>query len=68
MGTVAKNLSMTSLGEPKTFLGLQIERNRTNGTLNIYQKYYIETIIKKFNLKGSYSDIPMSASLRLKKT
>ena len=68
VGTIAKNFSMTSLGESTTFLGLQIERNRTKGTLNIYQKYYIETIIDKFNLEGSYSDIPMSASLLLKKS
>lgn len=64
---LSKELTMTRLGEPKTFLGIQMERNRKNGTIKISQKNYIDTISKRFNLESSYSDVPMSSSMLLKK-
>lgn len=42
---------MTDLGEPKVFLGMNIERNRVDGVMNVHQSKYIEQILERFNMK-----------------
>lgn len=38
---------------PECFVGLQISRDRLNGTLKINQEYYIKRIIKRFELQNA---------------
>ena len=42
---------MKDLGEPKMYLGMQIERNRKCQILTINQSEYIEKILERFNMK-----------------
>ena len=44
---------MRNLGEPKTFLGMQIIRNRENKIMKIKQSEYTEKILKRFNMHES---------------
>ena len=52
---------MSDLGEPKTFLGMNIERDRKTKTMIINQKDYIKRILEKYGFADSdvQSDIPM---------
>ena len=43
-----KYISITNLGEPQNFLGMNIVRNRENRSLHITQEKYINNIIKRF--------------------
>lgn len=41
---------IVDLGEPRTFLGMLIERNRPKRTLTITQPQYTQNIVKEFNM------------------
>ncbi|XP_044741866.1 uncharacterized protein LOC123302841 [Chrysoperla carnea] len=50
--TVLKSeFEMKMLGEPKMFLGMKIERDRSNQEMLISQPDYIEKILERFNMK-----------------
>ena len=40
------------LGPAACFLGMQIERDRKEGKLMLYQRAYIEQLLKRYNLKS----------------
>ena len=48
-----RNFDMTDIGEPKSFLGLKIQRDRKNKTLKINQENYIHKMLIKFG----YQDV-----------
>ena len=51
---------MKDLGEPKNFLGMTIQRNRSKREILIHQADYTERILEKFNMEGSNpKDTPM---------
>ena len=50
---LARNFDMTNIGEPKSFLGLEIQRDRKLRTLKINQENYIVKMISKFG----YQDV-----------
>jgi len=64
-----EEFSMTDLGELKTFLGLEIERNRAQRTLHLSQSKYIERILKKHGMHTcSPTRTPADPHIRLEKS
>lgn len=43
----------TDLGEPRKILGVEVERDRVNGTISLGQKTYIEDIVKRMGLQDA---------------
>ncbi len=57
---LAEEFRMTDLGEPKKFLGIEIKRNMSKGTIFLNQRKFVENILKRFkatNMKPA--DTPM---------
>ena len=48
---VSKVFQMKDLGEPKLFLGMTIQRNKSEKNIIIHQAEYTEEILEKFNMK-----------------
>lgn len=48
-----REFEMKDLGEPKSFLGMNIERFRDDNVMNINQSNYIESILEKFKMAES---------------
>ena len=46
---------MKDLGEASYVLGIQILRNIPSGILRLFQRTYIERILKMFNMKSCFS-------------
>ena len=46
--SLKKEFEMTDLGEPKSFLGINIERNRKDKIINLTQEDYINKMLKRF--------------------
>lgn len=42
--------NITNLGEPKTYLRIEIERNNETGTLKLHQTKYIEAVLERFGM------------------
>ena len=57
---ISSHLTITDLGPAKTFLGLQIERDRTKRTITIHQTSYISKVLERF---GMLSSSPVSTPL-----
>lgn len=58
-----------TVGDAKQFVGIEIARDRKNGTITIGQRGYVKKIIEKFNMSDAKpSDIPAEPSLRLQST
>ena len=45
---------MTDLGEPKSFLGINIDRDRANKIINLTQEAYIEKMLNRFGFSKMY--------------
>ena len=45
--------TVRDLGEPKTFLGMEITRNRSKRTIKLSQSTYIKNIVEKFGLTNA---------------
>ena len=61
-----EKLPMTDLGEMKKILGLRVERNREEGTLQIFQGPYIDTILMCFHMQNAYpTSTPSNISTKL---
>ena len=57
---------ITDLGEPSKLVGLEITRDRPNGTLTIKQTKYIESLLQKYGLQDANPvTIPMDPTLKL---
>lgn len=67
-GLLSAEFEMTELGEPACFLGVQISRNITLGTLSLNQKKYIDDILKRFSMTDAHpSSISLTAEVKLDK-
>ncbi|GBE90191.1 hypothetical protein SCP_1900400 [Sparassis crispa] len=44
---------VTDLGEPQKIVGIEIERDREAGTLQISQQHYIESILKRYQFENA---------------
>ncbi|KAJ1300258.1 hypothetical protein OPQ81_005086 [Rhizoctonia solani] len=65
---LAKSLDIVDLGEPRMFVGVEIERDREAGTLKISQRRYIDDILKRFGMEGCKSCVtPMAETPNLPK-
>lgn len=70
---VVKNLltaefEMKTLGEPSFLLGVQIKRNRAEGTLTIDQSKYALDVLKRFSMEDSHgAATPIAAGTKLEK-
>jgi len=51
--TLQTYFEMSNLGEPRIFLGMEIERNRMEGIINIRQPRYTDKILKRFDMDNS---------------
>ena len=63
-----KRFAMKDLGPIKSFLGIEITRNRSAKTLKLCQKKYIESLLNRFGLascKGAAT--PMEAKTKIQK-
>lgn len=61
--------SITVLGEPSCFVGIQIDRNRSEGTIKIHQAGYIQRLLSKFNmLSANPISTPADPHVRLQKS
>jgi len=57
---------ITDLGEPNKLVGIEIDRDRKNGTLTIKQTKYIESILEKYGLKDANSvSTPLDPNVKL---
>lgn len=57
---LSRAFEMTDLGEPKSFLNIDIVRDRENKILKLSQKSYIEKILKRFGfLESNIQRTPM---------
>jgi hypothetical protein len=69
-GYVKKQLQdkyrMTDLGRARRFLGLEIEWNDEDGTVTLGQHDYIDTIVKRFNMKdANNTSNPLDPNIKL---
>lgn len=50
---LGKTFEMTNLGEPKSFLGITIERNKDEHCMKLHQESYTESILQRFGMADS---------------
>ncbi|CAH0550178.1 unnamed protein product [Brassicogethes aeneus] len=50
---LGKVFDMKDLGEPNSFLGMTIERNKDENYMKLHQENYIESVLEKFNMNES---------------
>lgn len=50
---LAAHFTITDLGELKSFVGLQVERDYQAGTLKIHQGRYINTVLERFKMQNA---------------
>ena len=66
INTLKVIFTVRDLGEPKTFLGMEIYHDKQNKTLSISQSTYIKNIAEKFNVQNNYKiSTPMEPGLKL---
>ena len=54
------------LGEVKLFLGMEVARNRAEGTIKLSQKQMTSALVDKYGLgDGKHKSVPLSPSVRL---
>lgn len=67
-GLLHKEFDMTDIGKAKTYLGVHIEQDETNGTIILSQKRYFEDVIRKFGMNDCRpAATPMEKGLNLKR-
>ncbi|KEP45491.1 putative Gag-Pol polyprotein/retrotransposon, partial [Rhizoctonia solani 123E] len=65
---MAKFFDIVDLGEPRMFVGVEIQRDREAGTLKISQRRYIKDILDRFQMSDSKPvNTPMAESPNLPK-
>ena len=53
-------------GEAKSFIGIQIERNRQNRTIRLHQRKYLEEILEHFGMDSCNGlNVPLDRSIKL---
>ena len=64
ISTINKQYKIRDLGEPKTFLGMELNRAKDGKSLEITCEHYIENIANKFNcLSNGTKKVPMTEKL-----
>lgn len=65
-----KEYKLSSMGEPKMFLGIEIERDRKRGIIRLSQTKFIENILKRFKLDSAKDVIrtPMASHDQRRRT
>ena len=64
---LANQFEITDLGEPNKLVGIEITRDKENGTLTISQTKYIEAILEKYGLENANSvSTPLHPNIKLK--
>lgn len=64
---VSKEFEMRDMGETKSFLGINIERDRSHGILRINQRGYLEDVLHRFGMtECNPCSTPMECQLKLK--
>ncbi|GJQ65659.1 hypothetical protein Trydic_g7747 [Trypoxylus dichotomus] len=59
---------MVDLGEVRSFLGLEIDRDRSKGIIKIHQSAYIQQLLLKFQMQNCKEiNIPIERNLKLNK-
>ncbi|RVD87180.1 uncharacterized protein DFL_001423 [Arthrobotrys flagrans] len=62
--TLKAKYEMSDVGEAKTFLGIQIKRNRQRGTVTLYQSASIKTILTRYGIdQYNPTKIPIKRNL-----
>ena len=65
---VSNKFSVKNLGEASYILGIKIYRDRSKGMLSLSQSWYIDLILKRFNIEASKRGyLPVSHGIRLSK-
>jgi hypothetical protein len=60
-GFLSSNFDMKDLGEASYVLDIEIHRDRTKGVLVLFQKTYIEKMLKRFNMdKSKTTPVPLA--------
>ena len=63
---LSEKYRIADLGPVQQFLGIQIERNRQKRTLQMHQRPYIESILKRFQMDNCNGvSTPIEANLQL---
>lgn len=63
---LGKEFEMKDLGAARKILGMEIRRERTNGTLFLSQKSYIERVVQRFGMQDAKSvTTPLAPHFRL---
>ena len=64
-----KRFTITVLGSPSVFVGLQIDRNKEKGTIKLHQQGFIQRLLSKFNmLDANPISTPADPNIRLQKS
>lgn len=65
-GLLAKEFEMMDIGRADTFLGMHIEHDRENGTIQLSQTQYLKSVVRKFGMDESKSiSTPIEKGLHL---
>ena len=65
---LSANFDMKDLGEASYVLGIEIQRDRSQGLLGLSQKNYIQKVLKRFNMQScAEGNSPMSKGDKLSK-
>ena len=65
---LSDHFEITDLGEAWWILGMEVIRNRQQGTISLSQRCYVETILDRFGLKDGRSvSTPLETSMKLVK-
>ena len=51
---LTQDFEMSDIGEPKNYLGLQIERDKKAKVMKLSQQKYIDKILKQFDCENSH--------------
>lgn len=63
---LAKEFEMTDIGNADTFLGMHIQHDRENGTIQLSQTQYLKNVVRKFGMEESKSiSTPIEKGLHL---
>ena len=65
---LSKTIKIKDLGNISTFLGIEISRDRTNKSISLHQKTYIDKILSKYGYKAKdgfkiVSPIPLGTKI-----
>jgi hypothetical protein len=64
---LAQQFQLTNLGEPSTFLGLNVQCNWDEGTISLNQSGNVNNLIEKFRMENAVPlKVPLNHALPLR--